>query len=68
METIDQQVAAEQRLAARLGEYAGKWIAVRDHDVVRSANTLDDLFDGLGETEVEGVFRVPEGKGTVCFF
>ena len=66
-EVLQEQVRAERSLSERLGPYSGKWIAVRDHDIVADAETLDDLLAELGDEEYEAVFEVVE-QGTACFF
>jgi hypothetical protein len=59
---------AEATLAKELGQYAGEWVAVREHGVVAHARTLQELREQIGEQEVEGVFKVPEGDPAACFF
>jgi hypothetical protein len=65
-----EQIKAEQALAEQLSEYAGEWVAVCNHTIVAHADTLDQLREQIEqeEIEVEGVFRVPEGDTSACFF
>jgi hypothetical protein len=67
-ESLQQQIAAESKLAVRLREYAGKWVAVRHHDVVASAPTLEELMErvrGTGQEESVEVFKVSNEPDSV---
>jgi hypothetical protein len=61
------QVEAERELAVTLDDYAGAWVAVREHLVVAHAETLSALLEEIDPDSVEGVFQVTE-QGTACFF
>lgn len=61
------QVQAETELARHLDEFAGEWVAVREHEVVAHAPTLSALLEQIDPEEVEGVFQVAE-QATACFF
>jgi Family of unknown function (DUF5678) len=65
---LERQIQAERTLADELEQYAGEWVAVSQHAVVAHASTLAELRDEIGEAEVEGVFQVPEGNPSACFF
>jgi hypothetical protein len=55
-----------ERLADRLQDLAGQWVAIRDDDVLHSAATPQELVGWLtrhGET-AETMFRVPEDEIT----
>jgi hypothetical protein len=65
--SIDQQVEAEEQLRSRLHEYAGKWVAVRDHEIVTDAESAGALLEKVGAEDIDGIFEVP-AKGAVCFF
>lgn len=62
-----QAVDAEKRLAAELERYAGKWVAVKDHEVVGNAQTLDALLTLVDTEDVDAVFPVAE-HATASFF
>jgi hypothetical protein len=64
---LEEQIEAEEALRARLGEYAGRWVAVRDHEVVADAASAAGLLEKVGGEDVDGIFEVP-AKGAVCFF
>jgi hypothetical protein len=64
--SLDQQIEAEEQLRARLDDYADRWVAVRDHEVVAEAESASALLERLEPREVDGIFEVPV-KGAVCF-
>lgn len=43
-----------------LEEYAGKWVAVRDDEIIASADTLEQLRDDPEVRRDDAVFVVPE--------
>lgn len=59
---------AEEALRVRLADYAGRWVAVRDHMVIADAATPAKLLERLGETKYEAIFEVPEHSEGGCFF
>lgn len=67
--TVAEQVAAEHTLAHTLDEYKGQWVAIRDHVVVASANSLGELREQI-EPEVEEIeiLRVATDPHAACFF
>lgn len=65
---LDPEIQAEQLLAEDLANYAGQWVAIRQHAVVASAPTLKELREQIGQEEVEVAFQVPEGDTSACFF
>jgi hypothetical protein len=70
-EVLRQQISAERDLSDRLLKYAGEWVAVRNHEIVAHAATLEALMetvsDTTGEEQVE-VFEVSPDPSAVCFF
>jgi hypothetical protein len=66
--TVAEQIEAETQLGDALKDYAGKWVAVREHVVVAHADTLKALLEQIAEQEVEAVLEVPEDHTAVCFF
>lgn len=60
--TVAEQVHAEEELSRQLFQYAGKWVAVIDHDVVQDAATWDELLERLDERQRERaeLFHVSE--------
>lgn len=66
-ESIRDALAAERRLAQKLGDFEGRWVAVRDHQVVFSADTLHWLTEEIGEEPVDGCFLVPATSGASYF-
>lgn len=66
--TVAEQVQAEEVLAVDLENYAGQWVAVRDHAVIAHAYTLEDLLVEIeGQTEVN-VFQAADSGAVACFF
>ncbi len=68
VQELEREITAEEKLAAELENFAGKWVAVRDHAVIDSADTLSDLIERIEGQEVERVFEVPAQSGLSCFF
>ena len=66
---ISQAIQAEEQLAANLNAHAGEWVAIRDHAVVRHADSLRGL---LAETEeidnIDRILEVSTESGVSCFF
>jgi Family of unknown function (DUF5678) len=68
-EVLRQQISAERELSKRLLQYAGEWVAVRNHDVVAHASTLEKLMELVsGTEETVEVFEVSAEPEAVCFF
>jgi hypothetical protein len=67
--TVAEQVAAERTLAHTLDQYSGRWVAIRDHAVVASGATLEELHEQVQDEEgkVE-IFRVATDPHAACFF
>ena len=57
---LNRHLQAEKGLSDQLKKYAGRWVAVRNHEVVADAETAAEL---LGKTEGQRIdrrFRVSE--------
>jgi hypothetical protein len=67
MADLMQAVEAEKLLSTALEQHAGEWVAVRDHEVVADASTLDELLTLVDVGEVDAVFQVAE-HATASFF
>jgi hypothetical protein len=67
-EMLQEQVRAEVRLGRLLAQYRGRWVAVRNHEVVEDADTLDELVDRVETDSVDAVFAVPAKRITAAFF
>ena len=68
---VTKVLAAEEKLAANLNDYAGEWVAIRDHDVVCHARTLRGLLAATETQDIEGIDRILEvstASGISCFF
>lgn len=63
-----EQVRAERELAGRLSDYKGQWVAVRGHQVVANAPTLDDLMERVDVDDVDAVFEVAEVDSAAWYF
>ena len=57
-ESLEEAIEAEKRLAERLPEFVGEWVAVREHEVVAHAASLAELLDTVDRDQVV-VFQVP---------
>lgn len=67
--TVDQQLVAEKELGDTLRGYAGRWVALKDYEVVASAETLEELLGEIeGQSEETTVLRVAEEENVACFF
>lgn len=65
--SVEDQIRAEKTLGFELVQYAGTWVAVENHKVVASEETLGTLVDGLnGQRDTAEIFRVPEGPIHIC--
>ena len=63
--TIEERVEAEHQLAGRLGRYKGEWVAVRDHEIMDHARTLQARLDSQKRFPPEKrgyIFRVTSHK------
>jgi Family of unknown function (DUF5678) len=67
-EALHRQVQAERDLSRRLEEYIGKWVAVREHEVVESANTLEQLLHIIDPDDVDAVLEVTERTGAAAYY
>ncbi len=59
---------AEEVLAKELAGYAGLWVAVRDHSVVASADSLGELIDRVNPEGLDRILEVSEEPTAGCFF
>jgi hypothetical protein len=66
-EALTRQIKAEQQLSVDLDDYVGKWVAVREHQVVASEKSLDRLLDIMPD-DVDAVFEVTERVGTAAYY
>lgn len=67
--TVLEEIQAERNLGDTLRDYAGKWVAIRDYEVVASAETLKELLVQIeGESEDTTVLEVSEDENVACFF
>jgi len=65
---LDLTLRAEEVLAKELAEYAGRWVAVSDHRVVASADSLGDLLTRVNPEELDRILEVSEEPTAGCFF
>lgn len=66
--TVAEQVSAEEELARRLEEHAGRWVAVREHEIVAEDESLEGLLEQIEEEQDVEVFHVAEDPHAACFF
>jgi hypothetical protein len=64
------ELVAERALSDTLSDYAGRWVAVIDHVVVKDAKTWDELIDRLDESQRERAetFHVSEHPGALHLY
>jgi hypothetical protein len=65
---LDYTLRAEEVLAEELAGYAGLWVAVRDHNVVASANSLGELVDRVNPEGLDRILEVSKEPTAGCFF
>lgn len=65
---LKEALRAEEKLAQELIEYAGQWVAVRDHTVVSSADSLGDLLSHVSPEGLDRVLEVSKDPDAGCFF
>ncbi len=59
---------AEEALSVPLAKYVGRWVAVRDHEVIADAATPAELLELVQDQEYEAMFEVFEHSEGGCFF
>lgn len=60
--TLTREIAAEEALGRTLGQFVGSWVALREHEVVADARTLNALLDKIEGTPVDGVLQIWSGR------
>ncbi len=58
-EGMDEVTVAQDRWPVDIQEYARKWVAIRDGQVVAAADTLDELYAIDGVDPLDVVYPVP---------
>ena len=66
--TVAEQIAAETELNDRLAEYAGQWVALRDHKIVAVADSLKDLHAQIQDSSEIEVVQVADDPHVACFY
>jgi hypothetical protein len=59
---------AEEALSIPLAKCVGRWVAVRDHQVIADAATPTELLELVGDQEYEAMFEVLEYNEGGCYF
>jgi Family of unknown function (DUF5678) len=59
---------AEEALSVPLARYVGRWVAVRDHQVIADAATPAELLELVQGQEYDAMFEVFEHSEGGCFF
>jgi hypothetical protein len=66
---INEALHAEEQLAANLNAHVGEWVAIRDHAVVRHADSLRGLLAETKEIDsIDRILEVSSESGLSCFF
>jgi len=66
--TVAEQIAAETELNDRLAQYAGRWVAVRDRDIVADSDSLKGLHDQIEDSSEVEVLQVADDPHVACFY
>jgi hypothetical protein len=56
--TVANILEAEDRLADSLAAHVGQWVAVKDHVVVETADTLKALLGKIVPNDVDRIFEI----------
>jgi len=65
MMSIQERVRAEEELGLKLVQYAGRWVAVEDHDVIADETNLESLLGRRdGQRATARIFQVPTGPAS----
>ena len=67
-EALHREVQAERDLSRQLEGYIGKWVAVREHEVVHYADTLEQLLHIIDPDDVDAVLEVTERTGAAAYY
>jgi hypothetical protein len=59
---------AEEILAEELAGHAGRWVAIRDHRVVASADSLGGLLSCVNPEGLDRILEVSRDPKAGCFF
>lgn len=63
--SMAEQMRAEEAFGLELIQYAGRWVAVQDHEVVDNDENLGCLVDRLnGQRDTASIFKVREDSAT----
>ena len=65
---LDQALKAEEVLAQELSGYAGRWVAIRDHSVVTSAPTLEELLNRVDPGGLDRIIEVSRETVAGCLY
>jgi hypothetical protein len=65
---LDLTLKAEEVLAEELAGYAGCWVAVSDHRVVASADSLGGLLSRVKPEGLDRILEVSREPEAGCFF
>jgi hypothetical protein len=65
---LDSTLRAEEVLAKEMAGYAGLWVAVRDHRVVASADSMGELLKRVNPEGLDRILEVSEEPAAGCFF
>ena len=65
---LNRTLRAEEVLAKELAQYAGRWVAVRDHRVVASADSLGELLSRVNPEGLDRILEVSEEPTAGGFF
>lgn len=66
--TVAEQIAAETELNDRLASYAGRWVALRDHQIVADAATLKELHGQIEDSAEIEIVQVADDPHVACFY
>jgi hypothetical protein len=66
--TVAERIQAEEGLRDALRQYAGEWVAVRDHELIAHAQSLEELLGQVAEQQGQvEIFQAAEDD-FACFY
>lgn len=65
---LHEELQAEEVLAQKLAEYPGRWVAVRDHQIVAYANSLEELLESVDPGGLDRIVEVSRETVAGCLY
>ncbi len=65
---LESTLEAERALGESFEQFAGQWVAIVDHVVVKHDETLNGLLAQIDPDKVDRIQHVTAEKAAFCFF